>query len=113
MPIHWEGKVQANLRTLNAKNQRAMIAAANYVAPKLEAHMKNNAPWTDRTGAARNGLGANVVTTGNRVAIVLYHSVNYGPYLETRWGGKYAIIRSTLAIGGPMYAETFKRLASL
>lgn len=113
MGIRWEGKVEANLKTLGLKNKRAMVAAANYVAPKLEEHMRSNATWTDRTGAARNGLGAQTVVSTNRVAIVLFHSVSYGVYLETRWGGKYAIIRPTLAVGGPMYAETFKRLAGL
>lgn len=111
MGIRWEGNVTGNLRTLNVRNQRAMVASANYVAPKLEAHMKNNATWTDRTGAARNGLGAQVVSSGNKCAIVLFHSVSYGVYLETRWGGKYAIIRPTLSVGGPMFVETFKRLA--
>jgi hypothetical protein len=113
MSIRWEGKVEANLKTLGLKNKRAMVAAANYVAPKLEAHMRNNASWTDRTGAARAGLGAQVVTSTNRVAIVMFHSVSYGVYLETRWGGKYAIIRPTMPMGGQMFAETFKRLAGL
>lgn len=113
MGIRWEGKVTGNLRTLDMKAKRALIGSANYVAPKLEQHMKSNATWTDRTGAARNGLGAQVVAGNNKVAIVLFHSVSYGVYLETRWGGKYAIIRPTIATGGPMFAETYKRLVGL
>lgn len=110
MGVRWTGDVTGELRTLDMRAKRGLVAAANYVAPKLEAHMKNNATWTDRTGAARNGLGAQVVYGGNKVAIVLFHSVSYGVYLETRWGGKYSIIRPTLSVGGPMFAETYKRL---
>lgn len=113
MGIRWTGNVTGNLKTLGLRNKQAMVAAANYTAPKLEAHMRTTAPWTDRTGAARAGLGAQVVTSTNKVAIVLFHSVSYGVYLETRWGGKYAVIRPTLPMGGQMFAETFKRLAGL
>lgn len=109
--VRWEGNVTARLNQLGPHMKRSMVAAANYVAPQLEQHMRTNATWTDRTGAARAGLGASVVVSTNKVAIVLFHSVAYGVYLETRWGGRYAIIRPTLAIGGPKFAEAFKKIA--
>ncbi len=107
-----EGNLQANLVALPHKQRAAMIAAANYTAPLAESFMKSTASWTDRTGNARNGLKARVVVGGggNKVAIVLYHSVPYGIWLEVRWGGKYAVILPALAATGPLFIEAIRRL---
>lgn len=108
--IHWEGDLTARVNQMGPKIKRGMVAAANYVAPQAEAFMKENAPWTDRTGAARNGLGAQVEVSTNKVAIILYHTVPYGVFLEVRWGGKYAIIEPTMAAAGPLFVEALGRL---
>lgn len=65
---------------------------------KLEAieYMKENAPWTDRTGNARSGLFAITNYGDDYWELVLAHSVFYGIYLETRFSGKYAIIAPTV-----------------
>lgn len=48
-----------------------------------ERHMKHNAPWTDRTTNARNGLFARATKLARtRFAIILGHTVDYGVYLE-------------------------------
>jgi hypothetical protein len=104
------GTLMAGLFQFDQKANRAMVAAANYVAPQAESAMKAGAPWTDRTGNARQGLGARVVVEPNKVAIVLYHSVPYGVYLELRWGGRYAIIEPTIATAGPMFVDAVKHL---
>lgn len=100
-----------NVADLEPRIKRAMVAAAEYTSGHAETYMKDNAPWTDRTGAARNGLGTRVVTTGDKVVIVLYHTVPYGVFLELRWDGKYAIIEPTMAAVGPLFVETIGRLA--
>lgn len=105
-----EGDMQVKLNQMGPTVKRGMVAAANYTAPLAEAHMKATAPWTDRTSAARNGLGAKVVVSTNKVAIVLFHSVPYGVYLETRWGGRFAVINPTIAIMGPVYAKAVGRI---
>lgn len=105
------GDLRGNLATLDEKVKSSVLAAAHYVAPQAEAFMKNNAKWTDRTGAARNGLRAQVQTNGQTVAIVLYHSVHYGVFLEVRWGGKYAIIGPAVQAMAPLFVETIARLA--
>jgi hypothetical protein len=110
MSVRWEGDLTANINQFGLKAKRGMVAAANYAAPQIESWMKQNAPWTDQTGAARNGLRADVQTTTNSVAIVIYHSVPYGVFLEVRWGGKYAILRPALAYGTPVFAEALRRL---
>lgn len=46
--------------------------------------MKSNAPWNDRTGAARAGLDASVGITGKgSVTLTAKHGVPYGGFLET------------------------------
>lgn len=110
MSFRMEGDLSARLNDMGPKVKRGMVAAANYVAPQAEAWMKSNASWTDRTGNARQGLGSEVQVSSNRVAIVLFHSVDYGVWLEVRWGGKYAIIEPTIAIFAPKLAEAAGRM---
>ena len=111
MTFRLEGDLEANLKQFGPKVQAAMVAAAHYVAPQAESFMRSEATWTDRTGAARNGLRSQVVTGPDKVAIVLYHSVPYGVWLELRWDGKYAIIERTMAAAGPLFVEAIGRLA--
>lgn len=66
-------------------------------AAEMEAWAKANAPWQDRTGAARAGLHATV--EGN--AITLAHGVDYGLWLEIANQGKYAIIAPAIDYWGP------------
>lgn len=73
--------------------------------------MKENASWTDRTGAARAGLR----TTTEHVPFVrhsinLIHSVAYGIWLEVRWSGRYAIIVPTMIDQGPKMMLTLTKL---
>jgi len=108
--IKWTGDLSANVSKFDDKVKRGMVAAAQFSAPQIESYMKSNAPWNDQTGAARSGLTAQVHGGQNTIAIVLSHSVPYGVYLETRWGGRYAILRPALAYGTPLFAEALRRL---
>lgn len=103
--------MEARLNQFGPQIKRGMVAAANYVAPLAEAHMKQNAPWTDRSTAARDGLNAQVLVSTNGVAIVLYHTVPYGIFLEICNGGRYAIIEPTMLIMSPVFVKAIGRLA--
>lgn len=73
------------------------------LAEEVQEYMHANAPWDDRTGEARSGLVAEHVDDGLfRHAIVIYHTVEYGIWLEIRWNGKYAIIMPTVEHFGPI-----------
>lgn len=108
--VRFEGDLFQNIKDFDAHVAKATVAAAEYIAPQAEAHMKANAPWTDRTGAARNGLHAKAVVQSTVVGIVLYHSVPYGIFLEVRWSGKYAIILPTVQEFAPKFLETIGAL---
>ena len=68
----------------------------NKIGPMLEKRAKANAPWTDRTGAARRGLFAETVVSATEVVVALSHSVTYGVYLELGHAGRFAILQPTL-----------------
>lgn len=104
------GPLEANLAREPMRQKAAIVAAAEYTAPQIESFMRSEARWTDRTGNARNGLRTKVYVSNDKVSIVAYHSVPYGPYLELRWGGKYGIILDAIAAGGPLFLEACARL---
>ena len=72
-----------------------------HMAEKVQAYAQENAPWEDQTGAAREGLTAIVDLGGLRHAIILYHTVEYGIWLEIKHSGLYAIILPTIEVMGP------------
>lgn len=69
-------------------------------ANEVEKYAKDNAPWADRTGDARSGLTAQGEQRLVRYTITLYHTVDYGVWLEIRWGGRFAIIEPTIRVMG-------------
>lgn len=95
----------------NEKVNDAVMAVLEYKAPEVEAHMKQNAPWTDQTGNARQGLRAQAYDAGGDTkGIVLYHQVPYGIWLEVKHSGEYAIILPTIEVMGP---EVMKSLENI
>lgn len=59
---------------------------------------KEQASWGDRTGDARAGLDTDVSQEGEVIVWTLFHTVEYGIWLEVRWNGKYAVIMPTLEL---------------
>lgn len=108
--IVWRGTLPENLRNLDAHILKRMAVATNAFAPRIESHMKTNAPWTDRTGNARAGLFARSEIGGLSASIVFGHSVFYGIFLETRFSGTYAIVLPTLEEMAPQFMSFAARL---
>lgn len=100
-------------KDMDRRLQRAIFGVAKYWDGRIEAHMKHNAPWKDRTTNARNGLFAKAIKEGvGRFAILLAHSVNYGIYLErgTSRMRKRPIILPTIAIYAPKVMKTLNKI---
>jgi hypothetical protein len=70
-------------------------------AKEMKSSAQANAPWDDRTGDARNGIDVSVEEHPVRPRIILFHTVDYGKWLEIRWSGRYAIIMPTIEEMGP------------
>jgi hypothetical protein len=76
-----------------------LLGRMSALRDELLSYMKDNAPWTDRTTDARNGLSSNANITGKgAVTLSAFHTVFYGPFLElgTRFMSPYPIIRPAL-----------------
>ena len=110
MAIVWKDGVIPSLRQGKEKVLRASWIAAQSKAPDVENYAKINAPWTDQTGNARNGLAARAYREKDEIGIVLYHQVPYGIWLETRFGGRYAIIEPTIQAMSPEVMAAFERI---
>lgn len=111
--IRWTGGGQmlARLQEYDGKVKRALHVVAEYFAPIVESYAKDNAPWTDRTGNARQGLTGSIQDISETVVhLYLSHKMDYGVYLELKNSGRYAIILPTLEAH---YAEIKKRLDSI
>ena len=62
----------------------------------IENQMSSNAPWTDRSGNARQGLWTGTTNIPRMMTtLTLSHGVEYGFWLEVRWGGRFAIVLPT------------------
>lgn len=99
MNVDWSGieDMQSRMEEYGRRCLRALHSVAEYWAPIIEAQAKQNAPWVDRTGNARQGLrGFAEDLNETSVAIFLTHSVDYGVYLELEYQGRYSIIMPTM-----------------
>lgn len=90
-----------NTSELGDRVDRAVGQVMERQGDLATAYMKTNAPWTDRTSVARNGLGAIAFKQGTRWVLNLFGRANYQIWLEVKNGGKYAIITPTIQIWGP------------
>lgn len=101
-----------NLRNFDARAAKAIKATLDFQAAKSETRMRTEAPWTDRTTNARNGLFATVITKnpGSAWMLLLSHSVSYGIWLEVMNSGQYAAVRPEFLKAS---REVMKRLSRL
>lgn len=91
---------------------QAVRQLASRKAQEMEEWAKANAPWQDRTGAARAGLNATVQEAGAGTTITLAHGVDYGIWLEVANGGRYSIIAKAIDMFGPSFMQDLQRLLS-
>jgi hypothetical protein len=109
LTIKWSGddEMRRNMQEYERRVMAAINEIARLFAPIIETYAKENAPWTDRTALARNGLRgytSNEPADGypveevaaQIVALYLSHQMDYGIYLELANQGAYAIIMPTL-----------------
>ena len=83
------------------KEVEKVLKVMREFAGDMEQDAKQNAPWADRTGLARQGISTSVQELGEILSIYLYHTVDYGKWLEIRWDGAFAIIMPTIEKMGP------------
>jgi hypothetical protein len=97
--LHWQippSVLGKNIGDYADRVLRAVFDLSTFFAAKIEAYAKANAPWTDRTGNARQGLTARAFKTATAVTIVLFGTASYQIWLEVANAGRFAIILKTL-----------------
>lgn len=75
-----------------------MAAGAVQLAKDMETFANQNAPWTDRTTDARQGLSGEPFAENGIVGASIVHTVPYGIWLENRFDRRYAIVGPTQAV---------------
>lgn len=94
-----------SLKELLPRIDAAVDLVFDRYEPEAETYARVNAPWTDRTGNARNGLFAKHDSEPMvRHELTVYGTMPYTFWLEVRWSGKYAIIGPTLLHVAPLLA---------
>ena len=108
-----QSKLGKNMDKFALKLGAAVLMYANTKATQIEASMKRNRPWTDRTGMAK-ALLRTVVTQPdqNTIRITLAHGVSYGIWLELAHEKKYAIVNPTLEKEAPKVVDGLQDLMS-
>lgn len=81
----------------------------DYHAAQGQADMKTNAPWTDRTSAARNGLFTVTEHETGHYTIVFSHTVHYGIWLEVKFSARDAVIMPTVQSRGQALMDDIRR----
>lgn len=71
------------------------------VGKEMTAWAKQNAPWKDVTGMARNGLTYEVTGSADAFVLTFGHTVTYGKFLELAHSGRFAIIASAIQMHLP------------
>ena len=116
MAIRFDYKESTLCKNLDKMSEKIGAAVLMYSATKasqIEADMKINRPWTDRTGMAKATLNAKVSQPNpTTVRITLAHGVDYGIWLELANEKNYAIIAPTVRKEGPNVIRDLDNLMS-
>ena len=86
------------LSSAPGRAEMALNLYATNAALKLQNYARDNAPWTDRTGHARQRLTGTTSRIDKGYRITLAHGVDYGKWLELAHEKKYAIIQPTILV---------------
>lgn len=90
-------EIEQNILSIPEKTVKAVEKYGETVGTQMERYAKQNRPWTDRTGQARQRLHSYVERPEKYVVnIYLSHGVDYGESLEYGHEKRYAIVYPTL-----------------
>lgn len=105
----WPPFVQAQADGFEAD----VVALAEAMAESITQAMKDDAPWTDRTGDARAALFAALIHEAHKmVGILLSHGslIDYSVYLEYDHAGRFAILAPTVDRFAPRFVAGVEKI---
>ena len=104
--------VIGNLKGCEEEMREALNALGMQTAAQMESYAKENAPWTDQTGHARQGLFGEALEEDGKLKLRIAHTMDYGAYLELSRKGKRPILEPTAQKFAPEFFEAVKELLS-
>ena len=112
MGFRFDGSdLMRGLMTAETKSDAAIRMYAENGALELEKYAKENRPWTDRSGAARQRLKGYTGASAVGWRLYLAHGVGYGIWLELAHEKRFSIIPKTIEyVGKFTIIPGFKRL---
>lgn len=117
MGFKWEVAPTDVFPQMASKYTQAIFQSGRHIAYEqaeaMENYAKQNAPWQDQTGDARERLYATVEETGPIGTIVLSHGVSYGIWLEILGQGRNSIIAPTIDLFGPIVMRSLQNMINL
>lgn len=112
--LHWSTPPRTVARACELHGARISVSVLEFaetLATLAEREARQNAPWRDRTGAARRSLRAWVERErDHRVRLVLAHGVPYGVFLELKQAGRWGVVLPTLARLAPTWAAFLRQM---
>lgn len=109
--VTWINPLGRNIKVAEMSLRHAVWNEMQRGAIEGQNYMRTNAPWTDRTGNARQGLFGRAFKNGkNGYVIVFYGTVSYQIWLEVANSGRYKIIEPTLQVMGPRVMSNLRGL---
>lgn len=105
--------VSQALRRMTEIKQRSLFAAekvAQSAAAKLEGEAKRDAPWTDRTGLARQTIRGVSGWQGGKLRCGVTGNMEYSPYLEYTNEGKNAVLWPTVQRNEKEIMNSFRKV---
>lgn len=102
--------VIGNIKAFEGRTRAAIHALGQQTAAQMEAYAKQNAPWVDQTGNARQGLFGEVAEADGKLKVRIAHTMEYGVYLELSRKGKRPILEPTAQKFAPEFFDAAKGL---
>lgn len=100
----------SNLEAAERRLVEGRIEAAREICALLEAWAKTYAPFQDQTGNLRNSIRADLESVSeDMVVILLTAGMEYAPYVELRWGERYAFLRPAVEANVERMIEIVQR----
>ena len=102
--------VIGNLKGCEDRMRAALHGLGMQTAAQMEAYAKQNAPWQDQAGHARQGLFGEVLEEDGKLKIRIAHTEEYGVYLELSRKGRRPILEPTAQKFAPEFYDAAKEL---
>ena len=102
--------VIGNLKGCEDRMRAALHGLGMQTAAQMEAYAKQNAPWQDQTGHARQGLFGEVLEEDGKLKVRIAHTEEYGVYLELSRKGRRPILEPTAQRFAPEFYDAAKEL---